>query len=412
MASIEISRERAAGALLAKPVVLIAFALAVAHAAFLGAFWVEGLWADSVGAPSDFVAVWAAGHLASAGHPAAAYDWAVHKLVEQTAIGHPFAGYFGWHYPPTFLFVAAVLSMMPYTVAYTVWAVGTFPAYLMAIRTIVGNRIGYLLAAAFPAVLANFTIGQNGFVTAGLIGGTLTLMRRRPVMAGVLLGLLTFKPHLGLLFPIALIASREWRVFFTGAIVAIVMAGASWLAFGGDTWQAFVGNIGHTSQAFLSEGHADFRKLQSVFGLTRTLGGSETLAWSLQVMVTLAAAGTIATLWRSAAQYEIKAAALGTGLMLATPYLYTYDLVAMAVPLAFLFRLGLTRGFLPHELIGIGLACLLVLIFPFVDAPTGFAALLIVAALIARRALTTESNAQSMATGSREHPALPLYPTE
>jgi len=392
MVSIDISRERAAGAPLAKPVVLIAFALTVAHAAFLGTFWVDGLWADHTGAPSDFVAVWAAGKLASAGHPATVYDWSAHKLVEQTAVGHPFAGYFGFHYPPTFLFVAVVLSLMPYGVAYTVWAVGTFPAYLIAIRSIIGDRIGYLLAAAFPAVLANFTIGQNGFVTASLIGGTLTLMRSRPVIAGVLLGLLTYKPHLGLLFPVALIAGRQWRVFFSAAIVAMAMAGASWLAFGTDTWQAFVGNIGHTSQAFLSEGNADFRKLQSIFGLTRALGGSEMLAWSLQAALTLAAAGAVAALWRGTARrayaYETKAAALGTGLMLATPYLYTYDLVALAVPLAFLFRLGLTLGFLPHELSGIGLACLLVLIFPFVDAPTGFAALLIVAASIARRALT------------------------
>jgi hypothetical protein len=278
--------------------------------------------------------------------------------------------------------------MLSYATAYTVWALGTFPAYLIAIRAIVGDRIGYLLAAAFPAVLANFTIGQNGFVTAGLIGGTLVLMRQRPIMAGVLLGLLTFKPHLGLLFPIALIAGRQWRVLVSATIVALAMAGASWLAFGADTWQAFVGNIGHTSQAFLSEGSADWRKLQTIFGLTRSLGGSEPLAWSLQAMVTLAAATAVAALWRSTVQYEVKAAALGTGLMLATPYLYTYDLVALAVPLAFLFRLGLTRGFLPQELIGIGLACLLVLIFPFVDAPTGFAALLVVAALIARRALT------------------------
>ena len=400
MVSIEIPRERAAGALLAKPVVLIAFALAVAHAVFLAAFWVDGLWADRTGAPSDFVAVWAAGKLASAGHPAAVYDWGVHKLVEQTAVAHAFTGYFGFHYPPTFLFVAVALSMLSYATAYTVWALGTFPAYLIAIRSIVGDRIGYLLAAAFPAVLANFTIGQNGFVTAGLIGGTLVLMRQRPIAAGVLLGLLTFKPHLGLLFPIALIAGREWRVLVTATIVALAMAAASWLVFGADTWQAFVGNIGHTSQAFLSDGSADWRKLQTVFGLTRSLGGTEPLAWSLQAIVTLAAAGAVAALWRSAVQFEIKAAALGTGLMLATPYLYTYDLVALAVPLAFLFRLGLTRGFLAQELIGIGFACLLVLVFPFVDAPTGFAALLVVAALIARHVRATGNIAHTANAGA------------
>ena len=121
--------------------------------------------------------------------------------------------------------------------------------------------------------------------------------------------LLTFKPHLGLLFPIALIAGREWRVLVTATIVASAMACASWLAFGADTWHTFVGNIGHTSQAFLSEGTADF-KVQTVFGLTRTLGGSEPVAWSLQAMVTLAAAAAVAALRRSSVRYEIKGSRL------------------------------------------------------------------------------------------------------
>jgi hypothetical protein len=321
------------------------------------------------------------------GHPAAAYDWPTHKLVEEAAVGHSFDGYFGWHYPPTFLFVAVALSLVSYATAYALWIFGTFPAYLAAIRAIIGDRIGYLLAAAFPAVLANFVVGQNGFLTAGLVGGALVLLERRPIIAGVLLGLLTYKPHLGVLFPIALVAGGYWRAFFSAAIVAFAMIAASWLAFGSDTWQAFLANIGHTSQAFLSDGWADWSKLQTAFGLTRALGGSETSAWTTQAVVALTAAVAIAILWRSRIAYEIKAAALGAGAMLATPYLYTYDLVVLAVPLAFLFRIGNARGFWPYETAGIGFACLLILIFPFVKAPVGFAAVLVVAALIARRAL-------------------------
>jgi hypothetical protein len=218
------------------------------------------------------------------------------------------------------------------------------------------------------------------------------LLERRPLAAGVLLGLLACKPHLGLLFPIALIAGGYWRAFVSAAVVAAVMAAASWLTFGSDAWQAFFANLGHTSQAFLSAGWADWSKLQTAFGLTRTLGGSESLAWSVQAAVALAAAGAVALLWwRSASAFEIKAAALGAGAMLATPYLYTYDLVMLAVPLAFLFRLGRTRGFLAYEAAGIGLCFLLILIFPFVKLPVGFFAVLVVAALIARRALAAES---------------------
>jgi hypothetical protein len=393
MALYELSPARGAGARLARPVELICFALVLAQAVYLATSYLQGIWivGPGGGVPSDFVNVWAAGRLVLEGHPAAVYDWPAHKLVEEAAVGHAFGGYFGWHYPPTFLFVAAALSLLTYATAYAVWVFGTFPIYLAAIRAIVGERTGYLLAAAFPALLANFIVGQNGFLTAGLVGGALVLLPRRPIVAGLLLGLLTYKPHLGLLFPIALVAAGYWRAFFTAAMVAVLMAVSAWFAFGSDTWQAFFANIGHTSQAFLSDGWADWGKLQTAFGLTRMLGGGETLAWAVQGAVALVAAIAIALLWRSRAAYEIKAAALATGAMLATPYLYTYDLVVLAVPLAFLFRLGRVRGFLPHEMAGIGVACLLVLIFPFVKAPVGFAALLVVAALIARRAIVPQS---------------------
>jgi arabinofuranan 3-O-arabinosyltransferase len=391
MATVEISHEQAA-APLAQPVVLICFALVVAHAVYLGTSYVDGLWPDRAGQPTDFVAVWSAGKLVLSGHAAAVYDWTAHKLIEESAVGHSFDGYFGWHYPPTFLFVAVLLALLPYTTAYMLWTLGTFPAYLAAVRAIVGDRIGYLLAAAFPAVLANAVVGQNGFLTAGLVGGTLLLMERRPLLAGVLLGLLTYKPHLGLLFPIALIAGRHWRVFVSAALVAILMAVASWIAFGSECWQAFIPSIGHTERVFLSQGSADWSKLQTAFGLVRTLGGGEALAWVAQAVVALIAAACVAQLWRSDAAHEIKAAALGCGVALATPYLYAYDLVVLAVPLAFLFRLGRVHGFLRHELAGIGLACLLVLVFPFVKAPVGFAAALVIAALIARRALVSQNS--------------------
>jgi arabinofuranan 3-O-arabinosyltransferase len=395
MAVYEIYPARGASVPLARPVELVCFALIIAHAVYLVACYLQGSWLiapDGGGVPTDFVNVWAAGKLALEGHAAAAYDWPTHKAMEVVALGHPFDGYFGWHYPPTFLFAAAVLALMPYAAAYVLWTFGTFPAYLLAVRAIVGERVGYLLAAAFPAVLCNFVVGQNGFLSAGLFGGTLYLMLlERPILAGVCLGLLTYKPHLGILIPIALVAGGYWRVVIVAGLVASLMAVSSWAAFGIDTWAAFVANISHTSQAFLSDGWANFAKLQTAFGLMRTLGFSEPAAWSVQAAVALIAAAAMAALWRSRAGYEIKAAALGPAAMLATPYLYTYDLVVLAVPLAFLFRLGRARGFLTHEMAGIGLACLLVLIFPFVKAPVGFAAVLVVAALIAHRALARET---------------------
>jgi len=373
-------------------------ALVIAYAVFLAGSYLKGAWLIAPGGggvATDFVNVWAAGRLALAGHAAAAYDWPTHKLAEEQAVHHPFDGYFGWHYPPTFLFVAALLSLLPYAVAFATWTLASFAAYAAAIRAIIGDRVGYLLAAAFPAVVANFFVGQNGFFSASLIGGALAVMERRPLLAGALIGLLTYKPHLGLLFPIALVAGRHWRAAVAAGVVAAVMAAAAWLAFGEDSWRAFFANIGSASHAFLSEGLADWSKLQTGFGLIRTLGGSEAVAWAAQGLMALAAAAVVALLWRSSLSYEIKSAALGTGAMLATPYLYTYDLAVLAVPIAFLLRLGRARGFLPHELASIGCACVLILIFivPALKVPVGFAAVLIIAALIGRRALKEASSA-------------------
>jgi hypothetical protein len=381
---------------LPRPLELCCFALIVTQAVYLAASFAQGSWliaADGGGLPTDFVNVWAAGRLVLEGHAAAAYDWPTHKAMEEVALGRPFDGYFGWHYPPTFLFVAMGLALLPYTAAYLLWSFGTFVIYLAAMRILTGERTGWMLAAAFPAVLCNFVVGQNGFVSAALLGAGLFFIERRPLLAGVLIGLLSFKPHLGILVPVALIAGGHWRVIVAASVAAALWAAVSVAAFGLETWQAFVANIGHTSQAFLSDGWADWGKLQTAFGLTRVLGGSEPLAWSVQAVVTLTAAASVALIWRGRADNEIKAAALATAALLATPYLYTYDLVVLAVPLAFLFRVSRVNGLLPYETAGIGIACLLVLIFPFVTAPVGFAAVLVVAALVTRRTLSMHAKA-------------------
>lgn len=377
------------GAKLAHAVELVGFALIVVNVVALIAFYVQGSWivpvSNGAGNIADFVTFWAVGREILAGHAAAVYDWPTLKAVEEGIVG-PFSGYLGWAYPPTFLFVAAVLALLPYTTAFVVWVFSTFAAYLVAIRTIIGDRIGYFLAAAFPAVLANSMVGQNAFLSAGLIGGALALMEKQPLCAGALLGLLAYKPHLGLLFPIALVMGGRWRVIAGATAVVAATVAASALAFGGETWRAFFAGI---SPALTFDGAA-WGKLQSAFGLVRALGGGETLAWTVHIIVALTAACLVGLLWRSRVAYEIKAAALGTAVPLATPHLLAYDLVILAVPIAFLFRLGRTGGFLKHELAGIGVACLLILIYPFVEAPVGFAAALVIGALALRRAVTPE----------------------
>jgi arabinofuranan 3-O-arabinosyltransferase len=57
----------------------------------------------------------------------------------------------------------------------------------------------------------------------------------------------------------------------------------------------------------------------------------------------------------------------------------------LAIAIAFLVRIGLDEGFVPYELPALGLAAVLLIIFPLLGAPTGFGATLVVAALVGTR---------------------------
>lgn len=372
----------------ARLVTVIGLALALAYLIFLAGAYLKGdFLTDTQGRPiaNDFVNVFAAGRLALDGNPAAAYDWPPHKAAEVRAVGHGFANYYGWHYPPTFLLVAAALALLPYLAAAVVWLAATLAFCATAIAGILGARVGILLALGFPATIWNITAGQNGFLTAALIGGTLGLLERRPALAGVCLGLLTYKPQFGLLFPLVLIADRRWLTIAVGTAVAIGLAALSWLAFGAAPWQAFFDGLSRTGQVVLGDGAADWHRLQSVFGLLRAHGASETLAWTMQATVTLALAVGLILLWRSRAAYELKAAALAAGALLATPYVYTYDLVVLAVAAAFLLRHALPRGLSGVEITGLVGSGALILIYPWVTTQVGLAAVVIVLALVAQR---------------------------
>jgi glycosyl transferase family 87 len=375
---------------LTRPVELTCFAFCVANVVSLAAMFVQGEWlidAQGQAIGTDFANVWAAGRQVLDGHALAAYDTAVHKQAEIAAVGHPFDGGYPWSYPPTFLFPATLLALLPFVLAHVAWPLLTFPVYAAALRGIIGDRVGLFFACAFPGVVANLVVGQNGFLTAGLLGGGLMFLQRRPMLAGCLFGLLTFKPHLGIWIPLVLIAGGYWRVIAAAAVTAALLVAASALAFAPESWIAFLHVLPVASQTVFTDGSGEFAKLQSLFGLVRMMGGSDSLAWTLQVILAGATGLLLLVIWRSRMSFELKAAALVAATLLSIPYLFVYDLTALAVAMAFLLRAARDDEQAPFEMFGFLAASLLILVFPLVKAPVGFAATLIVVLLIARRAL-------------------------
>jgi len=378
---------------------------------------------------TDFSNVYTAGRMVLEGRAADAFDPRLEHAAEQAIFGEK-TPFYGWHYPPFFLAVAAPLALIPYQLALIVWQGMTLALYLLAIRAIIKTSswpglirpstpsfgappqdmdarppgrlrpssramAGHdgawlLLALAYPAVFVNLGHGHNGFLTAALMGFALVTLDTRPIIAGILFGLLAYKPQFGVMIPLILLATGRWRTLFAaGATVAALIIAAT-LAFGMEAWRAFFTFAEYTRTIVLETGETGWHKIQSVFAWVRMWGAPVSLAYAIQGAVTLAVAATLIWLWRSRVSFALKAAALCLAAVLATPYSLDYDLMVLAPAIAFLTVDGLERGFAPWEksaLAFLWIAPLVARGFAQVTfIPLGVIAMIVMFALIMHRA--------------------------
>ena len=331
---------RAFALLLAFEILALALFVAVSH------HWIGPLAKPTT---TDFASFYAAGSLADAGHPALAYDLAAHRAAEEQAT-EPGINYQYFFYPPVFLFFGVLLAKLPYLPAFILFQALTLPLYLWAGRRTLGDpRLAALLALlAFPAVFWNIGLGQNAFLTAALFGGGLLLIDRRPVLAGILLGALCYKPHFGLLIPIALASGRRWRAFAAAGISAASLILLSAAAFGGETWQAYFAAFAGSSATYNS-GTIDLAAFVTPYGALRLIGASAGAAYAVQAAASLCVIGLVAFMWRKQLSLPLRAAALLAATLIAVPVALIYDEMLIALAIAWLVRAGLEQGFLPWE---------------------------------------------------------------
>ena len=231
------------------------------------------LWSRPLG--TDFSGVWVAGQEVRAGHPSLPYDNAAHAAAQSAAFG-PSDSFLPWPYPPFFLVVAGLLAALPYLAALALWQGATLAFYLAAVlrglgEAMPGRRDTIVAALAFPAVAIDLLHGQNGFLSAGLIGFGTLLLQRRPLAGGVLLGLLAYKPQLALAVPVALAAGRHWRALAMAGVTMAAMTVGTLVAFGPEPWHAFVRNLGFARRIILEAGGP--RELQDAERLRRGAAG-------------------------------------------------------------------------------------------------------------------------------------------
>jgi hypothetical protein len=287
---------------------------------------------------TDFVSFYAAGSLVDAGTPALAYDRAAHYAAEEraTAVGIDYNFFF---YPPPFLLLCAILARLPYIVAFVVFEATSLILYLFVARRIIGDsdRATLVCLLAFPPVLWTIGLGQNALLTAGLFGAATLLVDRRPVLAGLLFGALCYKPHFGLLVPVALVAGGHWRTFVAAFLSAAALCLLSLGLLGWEVWHDFL-VAAAASPAVYQSGRISFSGFVNPFGGVLFFGGTPTVAYTAQAAAILGAALLVAYAWHARLSLPIRAAALAAAAVLAAPVALFYDLMLAGVGALWLLR--------------------------------------------------------------------------
>jgi hypothetical protein len=338
----------------------------------------------------DFMSYWSAARLALDGRADSAFDGATISAIQHQAV--PFLPniWFPWHYPPMFLLVVAPLGLLPYPAALALFVLGTAALWAALVRCILPDRRGWIVAAAAPAGLITLIDGQNAFLTVSLAGFALLWLDRRPLAAGILIGLLAVKPHLAVLFPLALVAEGRWRTIAAAAATVALLGLASLLAFGSDSFAIFVRHL-PISQAMADEGAVPWGTMPSPYVFALSLGAPVGVARVLQGAAALSAAAGVWRVWRKPDAFEAKAAILVAGSLLVSPYLFYYDLTWAALAIAWLALLGLRTGFRRGEREILVFAWLAPLLMPplyaLISLPLGFPAVLLLFVVALRRGM-------------------------
>lgn len=294
---------------------------------------------------TDFLSFWTSGQMLHA--HANVYDAAAHIAGQRTFFA-PKDAYTAFFYPPPFLLFCWPLGFLGYFAALALWLAATCAAYLLAVRLWL-RRVGLaqpliVLFAAFPPVLITITHGQTAVLVAALLGLGALLVRDRPWVAGALFGLAVIKPQFGLLVPIVLLLTREWRVLAGAVLTAALLGLAATVAFGPQIWRDWFA-VSSAAQLAMDDGAVGYAKMQSLYAAARLFGVPSGVAYALQGVLTLAVIGAVA--WASQGRrYDLPLAALMlTGALLATPFVLDYDMALLAFPLIWLAA----KAFRPWE---------------------------------------------------------------
>jgi len=286
-------------------------------------------WASIFASPTftDYLSYWTAGKFALAGSPDMAYDVAAHRAFEISLVDVE-GKMLPFPYPPPFLILVTPFSVLPYAWSLIAWVIVTLIAYAIASRRV----IDLPYAMSHPSVLVNALIGQNGFLTAAIFTQGTCLLRKRPFVGGVLLGILIIKPQLALLLPVAVVAARLWPAIVGALASSAILLLLPLVLLGTEVFVGFLKMLPLYAE-MMRQSTWSWNSFVSVFAFLRYFGVDQVIALTVHAVVAAAAAVLTWIAWSQNWKEQVPILAAAT--LLIPPYLLTYDALLMIIPMGF-----------------------------------------------------------------------------
>ena len=312
---------------------------------FIYGFWIfSGTgYSDPKGKPigGDFSAFWATSKMVLSGEATTVYQNDIIFAVEKSIAGVDYRN--PVPYPPIFFFVVAPLALLAYIPSLIVWLSLTFSAFLYVTYRFAPHATTLWLTLSFPGTFQNIIHGHNGFLVTSLLGAAFLIIERCPFAAGLVLGLLSFKPHLVMMVPLFLVVGRAWRTL-VGMIVSVLsLALASVIVFGMDAWIGFFEKMPFMMQLMESQ-FLQMHQVVSTLGALLLLGIPYNVAIWIHGLCALIGIGSTAIAWYKNKPAYVKHSLLVLSVLLVTPYAHSYDLTLLALPICWLGWEGYQRA--------------------------------------------------------------------
>lgn len=253
-----------------------------------------------------------------------------------------------WLYPPTFLLLLLLFGVLPFFLSWGLFQAVTAGLLLLvlwhACPTSSSRTLLIVAVALCPAVPIELILGQNAFLTSALLVGGFALLPSAPLLGGVLLGVLSIKPQLALLVPVALLVGGNRRALGGMVLGAAALALASVAVFGWTFWTQWFelmllpNPILHAWQAVARDNGV------SLFAWAAALGAGPTLANIVQAAGTVAVAAAVVALMRRQLDPTFRLAGLLIAAILAAPHAMNYDMIMLGIAAALIFFHELPHG--------------------------------------------------------------------